>query len=525
VKETLIRRSAKASAGWRLGVLAFLCTLAGAGVAGADGEELKGDAARAVKVHDLILELSVAEADKELVGASPADQFLAIERALSLLYQGKCSEASTILAQPDLVDLEAVRKIGDISRGCEFATAGAVIREDEASGSWIRFQDDADVVLAPWFYEIVSATRAMFERDLGVTMPRPIRIELVRDQFALSAMTGLPLEAARTTGTIGIAKWGRVIVVSPRATDKGYPIMDTLAHELTHMALTRGSRDRAPLWLQEGVARIEESRWRDPTPFDDLPNADDMAAFGIRKNIGPDIDKIGPSIALLPSADEAQITYAKVQSFMRFYEREAGPRSMPKLLLAMRDLDDSGQLDPLITQLTGSSFADWSTRWKTHVASTAKELPDALKPGVAPAKELKEVRQKFRLGELLADRGHAEAAATELERAHTLMPKHASVRALYARALVDHGQAGRAKPLVERPDDVHHSEARWWSMRAALGLSLQGGADTNAAIRIAISLAPYDPAVACEEKVAPALPEDAARRALCEAARAKPRGR
>ncbi len=57
-------------------------------------------------------------------------------------------------------------------------------------------------------------------------------------------------------------------------------------------------------------------------------------------------------------------------------------------------------------------------------------------------------------------------------------------------------------------------------MRAALGFP-----DVNAAMRVAIALAPYDPAVACEEKVAPALPEDAARRALCEAARAKPRGR
>lgn len=519
-------RSSSLLGRWRLPVLALLCTWAASpGAAGADDQELKGDGARAAKVHELILELSTAEADRELEGASPADQLLSIERALSLLYQGKCVEASAILSQPDLVDHEAVRKIGDIARGCEVATAGAVIVEDEASSSWIRFQDDADVVLAPWFFEIVSASRALFQRDLGVEMPRPMRIEVVRDQFGLAAMTGLPLEAARTTGTIGIAKWGRVIVVSPRATEKGYPVMDTLAHELTHMALTRASRDRAPLWLQEGVARIEESRWRDPSPFDDQPSADDMAAYGIRKNIGPEIDKIGPSIALLPSAQEAQITYAKVQSFMRFYEREAGERSMPKLLLAMRDLDERSGLDPLITELTGATFSDWSTRWKAHVLASAKELPDVLKPGAPPAKELKEVRQKFRLGSLLADRGHAEAAATELARAHELMPRNASVRALYARSLLDQGMAAQAKLLVEKAEDVHHSDARWWSMRAALGLSFGGGVDASAAIRVAIALTPYDPAVACEEKAAPAVPADGARRALCEAARLRPRGR
>ena len=117
----------------------------------------------------------------------------------------------------------------------------AVVREDVASGAWIRFQDAADVVLAPYLFKVVASTREVFQKDLGVTMPTPMRVELVRDQIGLAAMTGLPLEAARTTGTIGIAKWGRVIMVSPRATDHGYAFLDTLAHELTHLALTRHS--------------------------------------------------------------------------------------------------------------------------------------------------------------------------------------------------------------------------------------------------------------------------------------------
>ena len=39
-----------------------------------------------------------------------------------------------------------------------------------------------------------------------------------------------------------------------------------------------------------------------------VKKADDMAAFGIRKSLGPEIDKIGPSIALLPSAVEDSST-------------------------------------------------------------------------------------------------------------------------------------------------------------------------------------------------------------------------
>ncbi|NUP11764.1 MAG: tetratricopeptide repeat protein [Polyangiaceae bacterium] len=482
---------------------------------------LRGDAKKAVEAVTLINELSTDEASKKLEGADTNDALLTYARAMLAHYEGRCVDASALYREPLLLQHGPSQRLLEITQGCESTMAGAVVREDAASGTWIRFQHEADAVLAPFIYEVVSAQRAVFQRDLGVTMPPVIRIELVRDQMGLSAMTGLPLKAARTTGTVGIAKFGRVIVVSPRATDNGYPVLDTLAHELTHLALTRASGDEAPLWFQEGVARTMEVRWRASTPFDHVPDPDDLAAFGIKKNIGPEIDKIGPSIALLPSAEEAQVTYAKVQSFTEFFAREAGTDAMPKLLAAMRD--SAGAETPIgtiVETATGAPFDTWATRWKADVLSTTKELPERDRPAAPPAKELKEVRQRFRLGQLLHDRGHAPSAAKELERGLTLMPSEAPVRALFSRALFDSNEPARAKQLVERPEDVHDNEARWWSMRAALGVP-----DTNVAIRMAIALAPYDPAVACEEKSAPHLPEDAARRALCEAARIKPRGR
>ncbi len=478
-----------------------------------------GDARRANRAHELILELDTAQAAKELEGADPNDALLALERALLAIYEGRCTDATNILTQQNLLDLEPAARLLGISRGCEMTMAGATVREDAASGAWIRLQDDEDAALVPFLFEVIASAREVFQRDLGVTMPRPIRIEIARDQFGLAAMTGLPLSAARTTGTIGIAKWGRVTIVSPRATESGYSVMDTLAHELTHLALTRASRDRAPLWLQEGIARSEENQWRTPSPFDDVPRPDDLAAYGVRKNIGPEIDKIGPSIALLPSAIEAQITYAKVQSFMGFYVKNAGERALPKLLEAMRDMQGE-DMDPLIARLSGESFSAWSTKWKAEILKNERELSEDDRPGAPPPKELKEVRQRYRLGELLLDRKHPRAATKELERAHGLLPAEAPVRALLARALVDEGQRDRAKTLVENVADVHHNESRWWSMRAALGVG-----DTNAAIRMAIALAPYDLGAACDEKAPPDLPTDPARRALCEAARRKPRGR
>lgn len=504
---------------WRASLAQAVFGLALLGVAGAARGDtpLTGDAKKAGEARDLTLELSSEQASLALKDSDSGDPLLAIERARAELYQGNCSVAAAILSRPDLSQSDLAASLGSVARGCERSTAGAVIHEED--GVWIRFQDDADLALAPFLVDVGKHARELFVKDLGVTMPTPIRVEIVRDQMALSALTGLPLSAARTTGTIGIAKWGRVVIVSPRATPKGYAFMDTLAHELTHLALTRGSRDRAPLWLQEGVARTEETRWRTPLPFDDLPSADDVAFFGQKNNVGPDIDKIGPSIALLPSAVEAQVTYAKVQSFMKFYADHAGDGAMQKLLAALRDVGDPDQVDAVIADVSGTPFTTWSERWKSHLAEHGKELPDELRPGAPPPKELKDVRKRVRLGELLLGRDHADAAAVELARGHEALPREALVRALYARALSKSGKDEEARKLLEKPEDVYSNDPVWWSMRGKLGIG-----DRDAAHRTAISRGPYDPLIACGELEPPAVPDDAILAALCRAARDKPRG-
>ena len=52
------------------------------------------------------------------------------------------------------------------------------------------------------------------------------------------------------------------MLLSPKALLKGYDWLDTAAHEYTHHVLTQKSRNRAPIWLQEGLAKWFEDDWR-----------------------------------------------------------------------------------------------------------------------------------------------------------------------------------------------------------------------------------------------------------------------
>lgn len=495
--------------------LVTLCVLV-ALVASPRAEAALGDQVLAAHVRELVLQLSTKEASERLLLANPQDRVVALERARLELYTGECDKAFETLVKHDLLEEEMSRPLAGAARGCMSATAGTVTFTDEASGSWVRLWDEKDVALLPLVYDVVARSRTLFERELAVVMPRPIRIDLVRDQFSLSRMTGLPLSAARTTGTIGIAKWGRVIMVSPRAAEGGYGFVDTLAHEITHLALARASTDQAPLWLQEGVARRLESAWREKSPFDDTPRAIDVAAFGLRGNIGPEIDAIGPSIALLPSALEAQITYAKVQSFMTYYSEEAGAPALNKLLEECRG--GSGEIDRLVEAATQRKFSEWKESWKTHVLAQGKEIDEALRPGAKAPPGLGQARKHYRLGELLLARGHAEAATQETAKARALMPREASVRGLHARALLRSEDPDAATAAVREIGDVTTGDPVWWSLR---GVLVKDDAERSGSF--AVMGAPYDPLVVCEEHEPPYLPADADRATLCQASRDKPR--
>src|SRR5439155_4149926 len=220
-----------------------------------------------------------------------------------------------------------------------------------------------DRALTPLVMETVVKAREALTRDLGVSWPKPTRIIIVRDLLSLSAMTGLPYKSAQTTGTVAVAKWGRVTLLSPRASHHGYGWRDTIAHELTHLAVTRATQDRAPLWLQEGVAKREEVRWREPGPFDDRPTPDAVVLRGIELKLDLALDKLGPSIAMLPSADAAMVAFAEVTSFVRYYASTASPDALPRILLALRNRKSP---DAALAEVTGADLKGWDARWRAQ---------------------------------------------------------------------------------------------------------------------------------------------------------------
>ena len=498
----------------------------------ATGRAQADDARRA---HILIDGLDYGEARKELRAADVDAPQVALERARLAIYELDCDGAAAILARPEVQKMEAGEQLADIARGCQRVTAALVVDKDEPRGIEVRWQDEHDRALGPLLFDTVDAARKALTRDLGVDWPRPTRVVVVRDLLSLSAMTGLPYKSAQTTGTVAVAKWGRVTLLSPRASHHGYSWRDTVAHELTHLAVTRASRDEAPLWLQEGVAKREEIRWREPGPFDDRPSPDAVVQRGLELGLGLPLDKLGPSIAMLPSADAAMVAFAEVTSFVRFYAREDGDDALPKLL---HELRDGKEPDSALQAASGAALAAWDTRWRAYLAGRPHESIPALF-GLGGEKgdgeKLRDLRDRTRLAELLLSRGHAREAVSELDRialagspvapdAWERAMGDPSVRWLRARALEAVGRREEGEPLVADPRQVLSSYGPWWAIRGRWA-RLRGDEPAAATSFVeAVAADPLDPEGACESIDPAAIPSDigtdAGKRALCDAARA-----
>lgn len=489
----------------------------------------RADNVAANQARAFIAGLDYADARKVLADADGDDVAVATEKARLAIYELDCDGAAAILARPEVQKTDSGEELGDIARGCARVTAALAIDRDEARGIELRWQDEHDRALAPLIEDTIAKARDTLTKDLGVDWPLPTRVVIVRDLLSLSAMTGLPYKSAQTTGTVAVAKWGRVTLLSPRASPHGYSWRDTITHELTHLAVTRATGDRAPLWLQEGVAKREEIRWRDPGPFDDRPSPEAIVQKGTELGLTLSLDKLGPSIAMLPSADAAMVAFAEVTSFVRFYARTAATPgaddALPKLFAALKE---GREPDEALLAASGADLPAWDVKWKAWVAGRPHESLSALF-GLGGDHEdqdkLRDLRDRSRLAELLLAREHAPEAVKELDRIELAGSPVAAegwdramgdpgVRWLRARALEAAGRQKDAEPLVDDPKQVLSSYGPWWATRGRWA-RMKGDEPTATASFIeAVAADPFWPEAACESLAAGPTPSP-----LCEAAR------
>ena len=371
----------------------------------------------------------------------------------------------------------------------------------------IRYAPGHDAAIAELAGEILDGAWQTIGDDLGLQPTDPIRVEILGAPSDLAKLSPLTEAEIETTGTIALSKYNKLMVVSPRATLFGYPWMDTLAHEYTHLVVSRISHDTVPVWMQEGIARLEQTRWRRPPEVVLTSTEQALLTAGLRKGRLITFDEMHPSMAKLPSQEAAALAYAEVYTLLGWMQAKIGYKGIRDSLASQRDGKSARRA---VSEALGLAWPAVEKEWHAHL-----KAGDGKVRAVRPIKFRKNgvdsenigletvsarARKFARLGGMLRARGQLEAAAVEYEKALTAgggAGNDPFVAGKLARTLIDLGRYDRAIELATplAATDDHDAVAA-----VTLGMARtakQAWPEAIAAYEQALRVSPFDPQTRC----------------------------
>lgn len=381
----------------------------------------------------------------------------------------------------------------------------------------LRFPPE-DELIAAYALETLESAAAQLETDLGFVPVHPVTVDIYRGAADLAAVSPLSEAEVERTGTIALCKWARLMVTSPRALRFGYPWMDTLSHELVHYAVSSLTRDQAPVWLQEGLAKFLESRWRRAPGEALAPSSEHLLAKALASNKLITFEAMHPSMAKLPRAEDAALAFAEVATAVAFLFDEGG---MPAVRNAVEAVGRGTDARDAVANALGLPWAKFDKRWRAYMKSrNFKTYPHldpvtrsfrtkaALAAKRAPSEdealgdlgELGKDRAEryLRLGNMLLLRDRPRAAALEYDRGAKLAgPGHWLFPVKLGRTYLALNEPDKALEALGELRKLY-PELPWPHLIAGQALLKKGDAEAaRLALEASLANNPFDPELHC----------------------------
>jgi len=457
-------------------------------------------------------QLPPAEADLDRLARSfPDDPRVLQLRGRALFYRGQYDRALPLLKQAVRGNRTSARLKywRDLVGSTAEVVKGYTERRSAGGHFSVWTSRGKDELLAHFAGETLEAIRTAMGQDLAYLPQDPIRVEVYPDPQTLARVSPLTLSEIDRSGTIALCKYNRLMIVSPRALPRGYSWRDALAHEYIHLVVTRSSNNLAPIWIQEGLAKYLESRWRESSgkasPL--APAQEHLLARALRERDLIAWSKMHPSMAKLPSQRATALAFAQVQTAMEFMVQRTGPQVLRRLLDLLREGRPAWDA---LQGATGLSRTQFDRQWRGYLAKLdLRQLPDLvpleLRFGKHPSKEkrlaeIKEERARglLTLAGMLRERRLTRAAIVEYEKARKILgPRNDLVANHLARAYLEVSSPAQAisalLPVLEYYPELPGPQV-------TMGIAYLRNGDTGAAeqhLRVALRINPFNPELHC----------------------------
>ena len=319
-----------------------------------------------------------------------------------------------------------------------------------------------DEVLVPYLLDTLERQRAALQADLGAAPAEKVRVEILESPVELARLSTLTEAEIRASGTIALCKYNKLMVVSPKALVTGYDWLDTAAHEFTHFVITEKTGNAAPIWLQEGIAKWSETRWRGAGGEGFSPFSAALVRQALEKNTLVTFEQMHPSMAKLPTQEMAALAYAEVVLAVELLVQRAGPQAIGA---ALTRVAAGKPADQAVAETAGVPWADFLSLWKRHMQARPmprggehalsrlrfKDDPKQAGPWAEWADLPDQAsRDHARLGQLMRERSRWAAARVEykkaIDRAGARVPILANQ---FAIAAIQSGQKAEAEKVLQ----------------------------------------------------------------------------
>ncbi len=488
--------------------LIFACLLAGP-LYGAEAE-------REFKAGEEVLE-AWRFADAEAIAAKALKDNPKSAAALEFdgrikFYQGRYQEALTILDRALAVDSKNPRRQAmKLLTQLTLDVHKSFKRHESAH--FILFVDDKrDAILVPHALDALEKTYEAIGAELGYFPKEKVRIEVAPDATSFNAISTLSLRDIEETGAVGICKFNKLMIISPRALSFGYRWVDSLSHEYLHYVIVSLSNNQAPIWLHEGMARFYETRWRKPAPAQQAhedyltPANQTLLVQALEKNQFVGFKKMEPSLIHLDTPEQVQLAYAEAASAVDFINQSKGKAGVRELLATLKDRPTAEAVE----KVYGMAFDAFEAKWKAFLkAKGLKPIEGSRVRRLRVKKdqredeevvELREIqsaiaRNRTHLADQLLAKGRPVAALNEYQRALQASPQSPVILNKVGRVLIEQNRAEEALVLLKKALDIDPDSSNTY-VQLGRGYHLtKNFKEARSVLEEAIQLNPFHPLI------------------------------
>lgn len=328
----------------------------------------------------------------------------------------------------------------DYLTGWAVASRSLVPKE---SRHFVMWTPPDQTFLADYGLPVLERARAVMKERFRYAPKKKVRVEIYSTLEDFSAASTLSMETLKRSGAIGICKFHRLMILTPRALPLGYRWLDALAHEYNHLLINEMSHAEAELWLHEGTARYFDTAWRSDPPDYLTPNQKTKLLEAREDGSLIEFKRMSPSLVYLKDQDEVSLAFAQVSHAIGMLIDRSGAKTFSRFLSEMKKYTFPAAFRKIYKQTP----EEFETAWRNRLAGEKwKKVKGALSDDVHFEKisESEEIgasaEARVRLGDRMRMKNLYQAALIEYEKALEEEPDNALILLKTARTKIAIGK-------------------------------------------------------------------------------------